>query len=590
MTPVAFAGCFGWLHTPVATGRPGTGGGVAVLICPGIAYDALLSHASLRLLADDLAEAGYPTLRFDYPGTADSCDEAVERAGGHWGAWRQGVDEAADWLKATTGARRLVLCGLRGGGMLATLAAAERGDVAGLVLLAPVLRGQSYMRQLQVEAQIRTGREATPTEGLVYREFDFNPATVAAISAVDLRTVGPKAGQKAVIYSQAESRLTSECAEAWKAAGADVQTCGWEDMEPLLRHHIVDETSLADFSNLVYWLRQAVPQTGQGMSISVPPAELRPPGCIETPLRFGNQDRLFGMLCRPVGKMSETVVIIGNGGRDPHYGAARHAVAFARRLAREGIASLRMDFAGLGDSIGPPGQERVLTHMLGLDRSADISAAIDMLERQGFRRFAMEGLCAGAYHAFHGALADPRLSVLLLINLPMFTLPDAGALEYLTWREMSPTVFLRKLPRLGSWISLLQRRRDLGTILRVQSDRVRRQIVNRLRGIAVRLGLAPKPSFAQAALASLSARGVRTLFVFSRGDAELDAFRQEFSEPDRELVAYPGAARRIVQEIDHDLTLVAGREIVETVMIDFLEARDIPSGKGPVYRPRAVLA
>jgi hypothetical protein len=155
---------------------------------------------------------------------------------------------------------------------------------------------------------------------------------------------------------------------------------------------------------------------------------------------------------------------------------------------------------------------------------------------------------------------------------------------------MSPAVFLRKLPRLGSWISLLQRRKDLGTILRVQFDRVRGQVVNRLRNLAVRFGLAPQPSFAQAALASLSTRGVRTFFVFSRGDAELDAFRQEFSEPDRELTAYPGAAWRVVQEIDHDLTLVAGREIVETAMIDFLETRDIPSGKGPVYRARAVLA
>ncbi|HTR84321.1 MAG TPA: alpha/beta hydrolase [Reyranella sp.] len=585
MTPVAFAGSFGWLHTPAF----GTGD-VAVLICPGIAYDALLSHASLRLLGDDLAEAGYPTLRFDYPGTADACDDGIEEAGGHWNAWRRSVDAAANWLKATTGARRLIVCGLRGGGMLATLAAAARDDVAGLVLLAPVLRGQSYMRQLQVEAQIRNGHESVPDDGLVYREFIFNQETVAAISAVDLRTAVLKAGQKVIVYSQAESRLTAECAEAWSANGAEVMCRGWEGMEPLLRHHIVDETSLADFSGLVGWLRRAVPQTGQLPLAPLPPAELRPPGCIETPMRFGEDDRLFGMLCRPIGQMSETVVIIGNGGRDPHYGAARHAVAFARRLARLGIASLRMDFAGLGDSLGPPGQERFLTHMLSLDRNADISAAVDALEELGFRRFAMQGLCAGAYHGFHGALAEPRLSVLLLINMPMFTLPDAGALEYLTWREMSPAVFLKKLPRLGSWISLLQRRRDLGTILRVQFDRVRAQATNRLRGLAVRFGLAPQPSFAQAALASLSARGVRTLFLFSRGDAELDVFRQEFNDPDRDLSAYAGAAWRIVKEIDHDLTLVAGRDIVEAVMIDFIESRDISLGKVQTFRPKAVLA
>ena len=34
----------------------------------------------------------------------------------------------------------------------------------------------------------------------------------------------------------------------------------------------------------------------------------------------------------------------------------------------------------------------------------------------------MNGLCSGAYHAFHGALADERVGALLPINLPLFTL------------------------------------------------------------------------------------------------------------------------------------------------------------------------
>ena len=69
--PVAFDGCFGWLHTP----PDGLARDTAVLLCPGILKDAMLAHCSWRLLADRLAEAGYTTLRFDYPGTGDSCDE-----------------------------------------------------------------------------------------------------------------------------------------------------------------------------------------------------------------------------------------------------------------------------------------------------------------------------------------------------------------------------------------------------------------------------------------------------------------------------------------------------------------------------------
>src|SRR5690348_6608712 len=128
MTPVSFDACFGWLHTPA----DGAGAGVAVVICQGLMRDGLLAHCSLRLLGDELAAAGYWALRFDYPGTGDSLDGAVERAGGHWNAWQQSVDGACDWLKQASDARSLILSGLRTGATLATLATARRDDVAGL--------------------------------------------------------------------------------------------------------------------------------------------------------------------------------------------------------------------------------------------------------------------------------------------------------------------------------------------------------------------------------------------------------------------------------------------------------------------------
>ena len=587
MTPVSFGGCFGWLHMP----RAGQSGDVAVLICQPVGYDALLSHCSLRLLADDLAAAGYPALRFDYPGTGDACDDQVETAGGHWKAWRQSVDQAADWLRSQTGARQLVICGLRAGALLATLAAAARSDVAALILLEPVLRGRSYLRQLFIEAQLRTGRPIPPGVGLVFREFKFSPATVTQLSACDLRDVRLRADQKVAIFAQGDTRPIAECAEAWTERGTEVTGFDWEGLEPLLRHNILEENSLADCRRIVSWVGENVPGTTLPAAPAVaPPAELRPAGCIETPLQFGDAKRLFGMLCRPERAATDTLVIIANGGRDPHYGAARHAVFFARRLARAGVASLRMDFAGLGDSLGPPGQENVLTHMFSLGRDGDFAAALDLLEGMGYRRFGAQGLCAGAYHSFHAALADPRLSVLLLINMPLFTVPEVGALDYLNFREMSPQSFLRKLPRLGSWISLVQRRKELGAILRVQAARVHAQAVTRLRHLGAALGIVDDPTFAESALAQLSARGVRTLFLFSRDEGDIDAFKQEFGNPDKALRKYPGATWHIVRELDHDLTLFDGRAIAENVMINFIKAKDGGEAASRRYQPNEALA
>ncbi len=453
MAPVTFDGCFGWLHTNAMV----AGGDIAVLLCPGVARDALNAHHALRLLADDLGAAGYPALRFDYPGTGDSCDVGTVGSGigEPWTAWQHSVDTAADWLRRTAGAHGVVFCGLRLGATLATLVAARRHDVAGLVLLAPVLRGQAYMRQLSVEARLQSG--AAGSGGLDFLELHLSAETVGLICRADLRQVPLPAGRQVAIFSPSASGQLDECVQAWTRSGAMVTRAGFDGLAPLLRYNMQDGPA-PDFSRLIRWLRHAVPAPGLSRRFSLPAANnagLHPPGCVETPLRFGAGQLLFGILCRPQHGGDAMAVIIGNGGRDPHYGSARIGVEFARRLAAEGISSLRIDFAGLGDSPGPQGQERVLSHVFETDRRPDISAAIDVLQTLGFRQFVVQGLCSGAYHAFHAALAEPRIGTLLLVNMPLFRWRAGWTIGSLYGMMASPGHYLRQLGHAGIWRRLV---------------------------------------------------------------------------------------------------------------------------------------
>src|SRR4051812_34012890 len=59
---------FAWLHRPEA----GPPAGHGVILCPPVGHEQLHAHRSLRHLADALAAAGLPVLRFDYAGTGDS--------------------------------------------------------------------------------------------------------------------------------------------------------------------------------------------------------------------------------------------------------------------------------------------------------------------------------------------------------------------------------------------------------------------------------------------------------------------------------------------------------------------------------------
>ncbi|HYD05621.1 MAG TPA: hypothetical protein VEC60_07840 [Reyranella sp.] len=504
----------------------------------------------MRQLGADLAAAGYPTLRFDYPAAGNSLDGDLNHGGLHWTAWQRSIEGAIEWLRAVCRARTVVLCGFATGGTLAALVTARRSDVAGLLLLEPVIVGRNLVRQLGLEADLQRDEDAPREQGLEIREMRFGPLTVAQIAGTDLRELVLPAGLKVAIFAKADSQAADDCARAWSDRGIAASRHGFDGMHGLLGTEPLDEVPLADFTAAIDWLEQAIPAGPvAGQPISLPVFVLQPPGCIDAPLRFGPESRLFGMLCRPARGHSDDVVLIPSNGREPSSGAARQNVALARRLAEAGIASFRFDFAGLGDSLGPPGKEHVCGPAFA-DRTDDIRAAIDTLAGLGFSRFAGHGLGLGAYHALQAAVVEPRLSTLILTNLPLFTAPASDAASPLEPRSRSTVEVLLRAARLH----------------------VRNRIVARLARMARRFGRGSQQSFAHRAMAALSQRGVRTLYLFSAGPRNIEAFAAEFGADGHGLAVYPGAAMRVIPGMDPSLTVTAGRLPAETLMVEFVLA------------------
>jgi alpha/beta superfamily hydrolase len=598
-TPVVIDGCFGWLHERHGSNdhAAGRGADVALLLCPALAWEAMYSHHGMRLLADACAAAGYPTLRIGYPGTGDGRDvDAVRDGAGrdgtaeHWSAWQCFLNGAADWLREATGARELVLVGLRIGGTLATLVAESRDDVAGLILLAPVLRGHSYLRQLAVEAQMEAGAGGNALAGgLDFHELQLSAETVGRIGQVDLRHARLGHVRHVAIFQQDPTRLIDACAQAWTARGSAVSRHGFEGLQAMVRQNIHGDDSPIDLHGVTSWLQDAIParprlRAADGSdAIASPttgPAILRLPGCIETPLRFGPGERLFGILCQPApgqgeGGVCDTAVIIGNTGRDPHVGIARFGVEFARRLAAAGIASLRMDFAGLGDSLGPAGSEHVLSALFDAPREPDFAAAVDLLQGLGFASIAVQGLCSGAYHALRAAVADARIDTVLLVNCPIFDWQAGDTVEAATRKLTSPSEYVRKLARSDVRQQLVRGHLAFRRILRAQLARLAARALDTARGAMAALGMHVAPRCpARHAMATLAGRGARTLFLFSPGDAGIRAVEQAFGAAGAGLRRYRGTEMHIVPQLDHVLSRAAMRRIAADRMIAFLA--DLP--------------
>lgn len=120
-------------------------------------------------------------------------------------------------------------------------------------------------------------------------------------------------------------------------------------------------------------------------------------------------DALIGILCVPRSPCAVGVTIVVGG---PQYrvGSHRQFVQLARKLGETGIASLRFDIRGMGDSGGVP---RSFEHI-----GPDIIAAANVLlaASPSIRCVVLWGLCDGASAALMTAPSTPRLIGVVAVN------------------------------------------------------------------------------------------------------------------------------------------------------------------------------
>ncbi len=130
----------------------------------------------------------------------------------------------------------------------------------------------------------------------------------------------------------------------------------------------------------------------------------------ERPIVFHRDGQeMLGILHLPGGACERGLLLVVGG---PQYrvGSHRQFLRMARALAGAGIAVLRFDCRGMGDSGGRfPGFQHV---------GDDISAAMDafIAACPGLTRIALWGLCDAASAGMFYAHTDPRVSGLVLVN------------------------------------------------------------------------------------------------------------------------------------------------------------------------------
>lgn len=133
----------------------------------------------------------------------------------------------------------------------------------------------------------------------------------------------------------------------------------------------------------------------------------------EKAVRVGKETPLMAIVTEPVAGTppSGHGVVLLNAGLLHRVGPSRLNVQIARGLAPLGHSCVRFDFSGIGDS-------EARRDGLAFERSSvlEVQDAMAALAARGAREFTLVGLCSGADAAFLAALADARVTGLVMMD------------------------------------------------------------------------------------------------------------------------------------------------------------------------------
>ena len=586
---------FGWLHAPLIRGDAPRRDAWGLVVCKPFGYEAICAHRPLRVIAEQAAAAGIPTLRFDYVNSGDS--EDLDPDADQISAWTADIVGAIEALKQRARVTRVCVLGVRLGALLATLAA-QQTRVDALILIAPTVSGRRYLREFKAtrlaSAMLREqspSRAATvATRAVDTREdsqmevagFAISAATVAALEKVELATLARAPAPRMLILDA--RGFTAARTWATMLGTREVQLTYKElpgPMEMVMtapQFGLSGQEVIAAVEDYLRELLEAppVPLPEVGRAPDAPFFRDEPLGSrrgwfVEAPVVIPSEVALFGILTRPRPEEGRhRAVILLNAGADYHIGPGRMYVSLARGWARHGYSVLRLDLAGLGDSDARAGQAHDV--VFANEALEDIRAAIHFLRTEhGIRDITLAGLCSGAYHALRAGMEGLPVNRILMVNpLNFFSDKDAQQSELkLAEVVRVPNRYRERLFSFHHWTLLLRGRVSFWRIFTIYLQRLSLALESGARDLLRALHVRLSRDLGWE-LEKIASRGVSMVFVFARGEPGYELLKLQAGSALRRL----GSRCRIhiIDSGDHIFGRSGPRSILESILSEELFA------------------
>ncbi|MGH8821509.1 MAG: alpha/beta fold hydrolase [Rhodoferax sp.] len=557
-------------------------------------YEANCTYEAYTQLAENLANAGFDVLRFDYHGTGDSAgsDADAHRVR----AWIDSTTLAIHELKQLAGVSSISLFGVRLGATLAAHAASELGGIESMVMWAPCATGRAFARELRAASASRSEPESSSApDNIEAFGHLYTAETLQDLNALDCQRLDPPPAKRVMMIGRddmpsGEGPLPGR----YKEMGVDITYAplpGYAGMMRDPHEAMIERPTLA---RIVDWFCAIPPSpnnhTLQNVLVARPPSIVNAvsENVREIPLKYGPAQSLFGILTEPTerathGQRSETVVLMINVGGHCHTGPSRIYVNMARSWAASGYRAFRLDVNGIGDSRSQADLSACnLTSLYSTDYTADVRAAIDCLAAQGCKKFIIMGICSGSYIAFHTTQADVRVNGQILLNSLRLEPPNDNRRDH--WESASQATTTYKGPRhylRALSDPIVYKRAVLGqvNVRYIAIGLVKRYqaiVAARLRRAANRLLQRTQDEAGTLhTMKRLTARGVNTLVIVAADDPARDFIDFNFGKNANYMHKSPNFQLIVMKDADHTFSTQQNQCFAATLICDYLGGKNV---------------